>query len=172
MVLASAGVSCKLAALRQARALIRLKLRSSAHSQGFWGKRSGSDSGTDSGRSGLWVATIFIAAHAVITWARSLNHLSIGSAAGFGGSDRDFAAQHPQGVLKARRIRPLPPLKRTNPHPLAPLTSPPTPCGRAEQRRLGRIKILDVRRLRSRLVSKISAPAEQRKASRSEAQGP
>ena len=34
-VLASSGVSCKLAALKQARALIRLKLRSSAHSQGL-----------------------------------------------------------------------------------------------------------------------------------------
>jgi hypothetical protein len=33
---------------------------------------------------------------------------------------------------------------------------------------MGRIKILDVRRLRSRLVSKISAPAEQRKESRSD----
>ena len=34
-VLGPAGVSCKLAALKQARALIRLALRSSAHSQGF-----------------------------------------------------------------------------------------------------------------------------------------
>ena len=55
------------------------------------------------------VATIFIAANAVITWARSLNHLSIGSAAGFGGSDRDFAAQHPQGAPQARRIWTLTP---------------------------------------------------------------
>ena len=45
---------------------------------------------------------------------------------------------------------------------------PQTPCGRAEQRRLGRIKILDVRRPRSGLVSKISAPDEQRKESRSD----
>ena len=34
-VLASGGVTLELAALRQSRALIRLKLRSSAHSQGF-----------------------------------------------------------------------------------------------------------------------------------------
>ena len=37
-VLGPAGVSCKLAALKQARALIRLALCSSAHSQGFWGR--------------------------------------------------------------------------------------------------------------------------------------
>ena len=55
-------------------------------------------------------------------------------------------------VLKNARVRP----------------HPPTPCGRAEQRRLGRIKILDARRLRSRQVSKISGPAEQRKESRSD----
>ena len=67
------------------------------------GKRSGSGSGW----SGLCFATIFIAAHAVITWARSLNHLTIGSATGFWGSDRDFAAQHPEGVPKAWRIRAL-----------------------------------------------------------------
>jgi hypothetical protein len=42
-------------------------------------------------------------------------------------------------------------------------SAPSPPCGRAEQRRPGRIKILDVRRPRSGLVSKISAPAEQRK---------
>ena len=35
-VLSPAGVSCKLAALKQARALFRLALRSSAHSQGGW----------------------------------------------------------------------------------------------------------------------------------------
>ena len=73
------------------------------------GKRSGTDSGTDSGRSGLCVATIFIAAYARFAWAGSVNHLTIGSAAGFWGSDRDFAAQHPQGVPKAWRIRALTP---------------------------------------------------------------
>ena len=36
-VLSPAGVSCKLASLRQARALIRLALRSSAQTEGFCG---------------------------------------------------------------------------------------------------------------------------------------
>ncbi|TAG32556.1 MAG: hypothetical protein EAZ34_10095 [Polaromonas sp.] len=35
-VLGSAGVTCKLASLKQARALIRLNLRSSAHTEGVW----------------------------------------------------------------------------------------------------------------------------------------
>ena len=37
-VLGPAGVSCKLALLRQARSLIRLALRSSAHTEGLWGR--------------------------------------------------------------------------------------------------------------------------------------
>ena len=74
-----------------------------------WGKRSGTDSGADSGPLSLYVATIFIAAYARFAWAGSLNHLTIGSATGFWGSDRDFAAQHPQGVPKAWRIRALTP---------------------------------------------------------------
>ena len=45
---------------------------------------------------------------------------------------------------------------------------PPSRSGWAEERRSGRIKILDVRRPRSGLVSKISAPSEQRKESRSD----
>jgi hypothetical protein len=36
-VLGPAGVSCKLASLKQARSLIRLALRSSAHTEGLWG---------------------------------------------------------------------------------------------------------------------------------------
>ena len=39
-VLGSAGVACKLASLRQARALIRLNLRSSAHTEGILGTGS------------------------------------------------------------------------------------------------------------------------------------
>jgi hypothetical protein len=44
-VLGPAGVPLELAALRQSRALIRLGLRSSAHTEGFAG--AGSDSGSD-----------------------------------------------------------------------------------------------------------------------------
>ena len=43
-VLSKSGVTCKLAALRQARALIRFYLRSSAHTEGFFGMNSDSDS--------------------------------------------------------------------------------------------------------------------------------
>jgi hypothetical protein len=43
-VLAPSGVELELASLRQSLALIRLKLRSSAHSQGFCETGSGSDS--------------------------------------------------------------------------------------------------------------------------------
>ena len=39
-VLGSAGVTCKLASLKQARALIRLNLRSSAHTEGVWRRRN------------------------------------------------------------------------------------------------------------------------------------
>ncbi len=121
---------------------------------------------------GVCVAIIFIAARAGTTLARGLNHLQMRSSAWFWGSDRDFAAQHPWGAPKAWRIRALPPKTPDPASEPAPVSMPPTPCGRAEQRRLGRTKILDVRRLRSRQVSKISGPAEQRKESRSEAQGP
>ena len=88
-VLALSGVELELAALRQSLALIRLKLRSSAHSQGF----------------GEWVrdrmrvkshlndAIIFIAAYARITWARGKKHLQKRRAAWFLGSDHNFAAQ-------------------------------------------------------------------------------
>jgi hypothetical protein len=90
VVLSPAGVSCKLASLRQARSLIRLALRSSAHTEGLWG-------GTNAPR------------------------------------------------ICFRQSRP----------------------GWAEERSRGRIKILDVRRRRSRLVSKISGPCEHRKEPRS-----
>ena len=101
-VLASGGVSCKLGyRLKQARALIRLKLRSSAHSQGFFTREAESDSGSAAGRE---LATIFIAHHAGITWARGQNHLKKRRAAWLLGSDRDFAAQHPQGTPKVWRI--------------------------------------------------------------------
>ena len=62
-VLGPAGVSCKLAALKQARALIRLALRSSAQPQGFCGTGSGSGSGSRS-CFGFLVATFLIAAYA------------------------------------------------------------------------------------------------------------
>ena len=84
------------------------------------------------------------------------------------GSDRNFAAQHPQGATKAWRIWALTPKMPDPASASASELISPTPCGRAEQRRLGRIKILDVRRPRSGLVSKISAPDEQRKESRSD----
>ena len=87
-------------------------------------------------------ATLFIASRAGITWARGKKHSKNGLATWFFRSD-PASARAPDFNLQ-------------------------TPCGRAEQRRMGRIKILDVRRLRSRLVSKISAPAEQRKESRSD----
>jgi hypothetical protein len=45
VVLGPAGVELELASLRQSLALFRLDLRSSAHTEGFWG--TGSDSGTD-----------------------------------------------------------------------------------------------------------------------------
>ena len=166
-VLAPSGVPLELAALKQSRGLIRLKLRSSAHTQGFCGRGSGSDSDADSGSgSRRAVATVFIAAHALFTWARGQKHLRNRRAVWFLRSDRNFAAQHPQGAPKARRIWALTP--KTPESASAPDSIPQTPCGRAEQRRLGRIKILDVRRLRSRLVSKISGPDEQRKESRSD----
>jgi hypothetical protein len=106
-VLAPSGVELELASLRQSLALIRLKLRSSAHSQRLGEMASGSDSGANSGRSGLCTATILIAARAGITWARRPKHLRKRRAAWFWGSDRNFAAQHPQGATKARRIRAL-----------------------------------------------------------------
>ena len=170
-VLGPAGVSCKLAPLKQARALIRLALRSSAQPQGFCGTGSGSESGLGSGldsgsNCGDAIATIFIAPHAGITWARGRKTLRTGLSARFLGSDRNFAAQHPQGKPKARRIWALTPKMPES--EAGPASIPQTPCGRAEQRRMGRIKILDVRRPRSGLVSKISAPSEQRKESRSD----
>jgi hypothetical protein len=124
---------------------------------------SGSDSGMGSDQSGLYIAIIFIAAHARITWARGPKHIRSWRAAWFWRSDRNFSAKHPQGAPKARQIWALTPKTPESASASFPEFNPQTPCGRAEQRRLGRIKILDVRRLRSRLVSKISAPAEQRK---------
>ena len=70
-VLASGGVSCKLASLKQARALIRLKLRSSAHSQGF-GEQIRMRIRI---RALHVVATIFIAAYARNTGATALKCL-------------------------------------------------------------------------------------------------
>ena len=103
-VLASSGVPLELAALRQSRALIHLKLRSSAHSQGFC--RKGSDSGTGSGRT---FAINSIAACARITGARGQNLLNVRCIAWFLGSDRNFAAKHPQGTPEAQRIWALTP---------------------------------------------------------------
>jgi hypothetical protein len=130
--------------------------------QGFCGRGSDADSGSGSRRA---VAIVFIAAHARSNWSRGQKHLRNRPAAWFLGSDHNFAAKHPQGKPKARRIWALTP-KNPESAP-APEVSPPTPCGRAERRRLGRIKILDARRLRSRLVSKISGLVEQRKEPRS-----
>jgi hypothetical protein len=76
---------------------------------GAFTRVGGIGSGTDSDQSGLCVATIFIAARARISWARGQNYFTTRRAAGFSGSDRDFAAQHPQGATKARRIRALTP---------------------------------------------------------------
>ena len=107
-VLSPAGVPLELAALRQSRALIRLGFRSSAHSQGFC--RGGSDSESDSEiGSGRMGASNTIAAYARITWSRGQIHLKERRAAWFLGSDRNFAAQHPQGKPKARRIWALTP---------------------------------------------------------------
>ena len=72
-VLASSGVELELAALKQSLALIRLKLRSSAHSQGFCREGADSDSGPGSCRA---AATNSIAACARITWARGQKHLN------------------------------------------------------------------------------------------------
>jgi hypothetical protein len=104
-VLAPSGVPLELAALRQSQALIRLKLRSSAHSQGF--VRRVRD--RIRVKSCLCDATIFIAACARSTWARGLKHLSYRRATWFLGSDHNFAAQHPKGKPKARRIWALTP---------------------------------------------------------------
>ena len=129
-VLAPAGVDLELASLRQSLALIRLDLRSSAHTQGF--SKTGSESDAGSG-SCTTDATNFIAARAIITWARGLKHVINHCAAGFWGSDHNFAAQHP----KARRIWAL---TSTTPDPEsasglnpAPESVPHSPCGRAEQ---------------------------------------
>ena len=105
-VLASSGVELELAALRQSLALIRLKLRSSAHSQGFWGM--GWNSGSRSGCVRI-DATNLIAVCAHITGATGQKHLRTRRAAWFLGSDRNFAAKHPQGAPKARRILALTP---------------------------------------------------------------
>jgi hypothetical protein len=116
--------------LKQARALIRLALRSSAHSQGLCVPRSDSGSGSCPADT-----TIFIAARARITWARGQKHLRNRRAAWFLGSDPNFAAQHPQGKPKARRIWALTP-KTPDPAP-APASDPiPTAVwqGRAAQR--------------------------------------
>jgi hypothetical protein len=86
--------------LRQSRALFRLALRSSAHSQGF----CGTGSGRDSVQQSLSNATIFIAACARFTWARGLNHLRTRRTSGFLGSDCNFAAQRsaaPEGRAEA-----------------------------------------------------------------------
>jgi hypothetical protein len=72
-VLAPSGVPLELASLRQSRALIRLKLRSSARSQGFWGRIRG--------QALHAVATIFIAARARFTWAAALKRLKKASPA-------------------------------------------------------------------------------------------
>jgi hypothetical protein len=87
-VLSPAGVPLELAALRQSRALIRLGFRSSAHSQGFCSRRSGS--GSSSYRT---FAIFFIAVCARITWARGRKHFVNRHSAWFLGSDRNFAAQ-------------------------------------------------------------------------------
>ena len=93
--------SLRFTPLRQSRALIRLALRSSAHSQGVGGRGSGSDSGSGSCPA---CATIFIAVCARITSARGRNGLTTRRVVWFLGSDRNFAAKHPQGAPKARRI--------------------------------------------------------------------
>jgi hypothetical protein len=101
-VLGPAGVELELGyRLRQSLALIRLALRSSAHTQGFCG--TGPDSGSESVAYRA-AATIFIAACARITWARGQKHLRNRRAAWFLGADRNFAATHSQGATKARRI--------------------------------------------------------------------
>jgi hypothetical protein len=106
-VLGPAGVELELGyRLRQSLALIRLALRSSAHTQGFCG--TGPDSGSESVAYRA-AATIFIAACARIIWARGQKHLRNRRAAWFLGADRNFAAKHPQGATKARRIWALPP---------------------------------------------------------------
>ena len=103
-VLGPAGVSCKLAALKQARALIRLALCSSAQPQGFCGTGSGSGSNCVDA-----IATIFIAVRAGTTWARGRITLRTGRGTRFWESDHNFAAQHPQGAPTARRIWALTP---------------------------------------------------------------
>ena len=109
--------------------------------------QSGGDSDSGPG-SCCAAATNSIAACARTTWAISRKHLRKRRATWFLGSDRNFAAKHPQGATKARRIWALTPKMPESESELI----PQTPCGRAEQRRLGRIKILDVRRPRSGLV--------------------
>ena len=64
----------------------------------------GTGSGSDSGQLDFGDAIIFIAAYARITWARSRKHLKNRRRAWFLGSDRNFAAKHPQGKPKAWRI--------------------------------------------------------------------
>ena len=66
------GVPLELAALRQSRALIRLSLRSSAHSQG-WGPNS--DSGSIEPASRVQCRYVLIAVAAYIHWASSLKRL-------------------------------------------------------------------------------------------------
>ncbi len=165
-VLSPAGVELELASLRQSLALIRLDLRSSAHSQGFCRRSPGSESGSEISFSRL-VAPISIAAYARITWARSQKYLINRGAAGFWGSDHNFAAQHPQGAPKARRIWALTP-KTPDPAP-APVSIPQTPCGRAEQRSGRRIRARDcLSEVQRSEFERDPACREQRKESRSD----
>ena len=119
-MLSPAGVPLELAALRQSRALIRLGLRSSAHSQGFGGSRVG---------FGFWagvnwqlaVAIILIAAYARFAWAggrkRLCNRIQGGEITVWRRSMQNeptglgvgshFDAQFPQGETQARGIRAL-----------------------------------------------------------------
>ena len=64
----------------------------------------GTNSGSDSGQLDLGDATISIAAYARFTAPRGRKHLNNRRTAWFLGSDRNFAAKHPKGALKAWRI--------------------------------------------------------------------
>ena len=101
-VLSPAGVSCKLASLKQARALFRLAFRSSAQTEGFC--ETGSDSESD--RSDV-DATVFIAACARSAWARDQNIYRNGVQPGFWCRitiSLRSEAKHSQGEPKARGI--------------------------------------------------------------------
>jgi hypothetical protein len=103
--LGPAGVSCKLATLRQARSLIRLALRSSAHTEGRW----------DRDRVQIRIRGICEFLTSCLR-ARTRSHPVLAGPGGYWGQapiSLRCEAPHPAGEPKARRIWARTPKTRT-----------------------------------------------------------